>query len=148
MRTVSDQNQEQFQLIIFNKERQVSNTKYTEDHEWLRVESDGNVTVGVTSYAQEQLGDLVYIQLPEVDRSYTKGEEAAVIESVKVAGEIKMPADGTVIEVNTAVSDDPAVVNQDAEGAGWFFKFKPTNAAEIDNLMDAAAYQEFIANLH
>jgi glycine cleavage system H protein len=126
----------------------MSTIKYTEDHEWLRVEADGNITVGVTGYAQEQLGDVVYIQLPEIGRSYGKGDEAAVIESVKVAGEIKMPAEGSVVEVNTAIADDPAVVNQDAEGAGWFFKFKPASAAATDGLMDAAAYQEFIANLH
>ncbi len=126
----------------------MSNIKYTEDHEWLRVEADGNVTVGVTNYAQEQLGDLVYIQLPEVGSTFAKGDEVAVIESVKVAGEIKMPTEGSVVEVNSAVADDPAVVNQDAESAGWFFKFKPANAAEIDSLMDAAAYKNFISNLH
>jgi glycine cleavage system H protein len=126
----------------------VSTIKYTEDHEWLRVEADGNVTVGVTNYAQEQLGDLVYIQLPDVGASFSKGDEAAVIESVKVAGEIKMPTEGSVTEVNSAIADDPAVVNQDAESAGWFFKFKPANAADIDSLMDAAAYKDFIANLH
>jgi glycine cleavage system H protein len=125
----------------------VSNTKYTEDHEWLRIEADGNVTVGVTNYAQEQLGDLVYIQLPDVGASFAQGDEAAVIESVKVAGEIKMPTDGEVLEVNSGVADDPAVVNQDAEGAGWFFKYKPADASAIDGLMDAAAYQDFIANL-
>lgn len=126
----------------------MSTIKYTEDHEWLRIEADGNITVGVTNYAQEQLGDVVYIQLPEVGSSYAKGDEAAVIESVKVAGEIKMPLEGSVVEVNTAIADDPAVVNQDAEGAGWFFKFTPVNAAAIDGLMDAVGYKEFVANLH
>jgi glycine cleavage system H protein len=126
----------------------MSTTKYTEDHEWLRLEADGNITVGVTNYAQEQLGDVVYIQLPEVGRSYGKGDEAAVIESVKVAGEIKMPAEGTVVEVNTSIADDPAVVNQEAEGAGWFFKFTPVGAGATDSLMDAVAYKEFTANLH
>jgi glycine cleavage system H protein len=122
----------------------VSNVQYTEDHEWLRTEADGTVTVGVTNYAQEQLGDLVYIQLPEAGRSYTKGEEAAVIESVKVAGEIKMPIDGEVIAVNQAIADDPALVNQDAEGAAWFFKFKPAGA--VDGLLDKAGYEAFVAN--
>ena len=126
----------------------MSNVKYTEDHEWLRAEADGSVTVGVTNYAQEQLGDLVYIQLPDVGRSFTKGEEAAVIESVKVAGEIKMPADGEVTEVNQAIADDPAQVNADAEGAAWFFKFKPAGGDALAGLMDAAAYKDFIANLH
>ena len=126
----------------------MSTTKYTEDHEWLRLEADGNITVGVTNYAQEQLGDVVYIQLPETGRSYGKGDEAAVIESVKVAGEIKMPVEGTVVEINTSIADDPAVVNQDAEGAGWFFKFTPASAAATDGLMDAVAYKEFTANLH
>lgn len=126
----------------------MSNIKYTEDHEWLREEADGTITVGVTNYAQEQLGDLVYIQLPEVGRSYAKGDEAAVIESVKVAGEIKMPAEGAITEVNQAIADDPAQVNADAEGAAWFFKFKPASAGATEGLMDAAAYQDFIANLH
>lgn len=126
----------------------MSNIKYTEDHEWLRTEADGSVTVGVTNYAQEQLGDLVYIQLPEVGRNYTKGEEAAVIESVKVAGEIKMPTEGDVTEINQSIADDPALVNQDAEGAAWFFKFKPANAAELDGLLDKAGYDKFVADLH
>lgn len=126
----------------------MSTIKFTEDHEWLRVEADGNITVGVTNYAQEQLGDVVYIQLPEIGRSYGKGDEAAVIESVKVAGEIKMPATGAVVEVNTAIADDPAVVNQDAEGAGWFFKFTPATTTATEGLMDAAAYKEYVANLH
>jgi len=124
----------------------VSNIKYTEDHEWLRTEADGSVTVGVTNYAQEQLGDLVYIQLPEVGREFAKGDEAAVIESVKVAGEIKMPAAGAVTEINQAIADDPALVNQDAEGAAWFFKFKPADAGELDGLLDKAGYDNFIAN--
>jgi glycine cleavage system H protein len=126
----------------------VSNIKYTEDHEWLREEADGSVTVGVTNYAQEQLGDLVYIQLPEVGRNYTKGEEAAVIESVKVAGEIKMPAEGSVTEVNQSVADDPALVNQDAEGGAWFFKFKPAGAGTFDGMLDKAAYDAFVADQH
>jgi glycine cleavage system H protein len=126
----------------------VSNIKYTEDHEWLRTEADGSVTVGVTNYAQEQLGDLVYIQLPDVGRNYAKGDEAAVIESVKVAGEIKMPAEGSVIEINQSIADDPALVNQDAEGAAWFFKFKPANAGELDGMLDKAGYDDFVANLH
>ena len=126
----------------------MSNIKYTEDPEWLRTEADGSVTVGVTNYAQEQLGDLVYIQLPEVGRNYTKGEEAAVIESVKVAGEIKMPTEGDVTEINQSIADDPALVNQDAEGAAWFFKFKPANAAELDGLLDKAGYDKFVADLH
>lgn len=126
----------------------MSNIKYTEDHEWLRTEADGSVTVGVTNYAQEQLGDLVYIQLPEVGRNYVKGDEAAVIESVKVAGEIKAPAEGVVTEINQDIADDPALVNQDAEGAAWFYKFKPANAAELDGLLDKAGYDSYVASLH
>jgi glycine cleavage system H protein len=136
----------QFRLINFYRRDQVSNIKYTEDHEWLREEADGSVTVGVTNYAQEQLGDLVYIQLPEVGRSYAKGDEAAVIESVKVAGEIKMPAEGSVTEVNQGIADDPALVNQDAEGAAWFFKFKPAAGGALDGLLDKAGYDAFVAN--
>lgn len=123
----------------------MSTTHYTQEHEWLRVEDDGSVTVGITDYAQDHLGDLVYVQLPEAGREFAKGEEAAVIESVKTAGEILMPVAGTVIESNAALADEPGKVNEDPMGAGWFFKFKPSE--DIDGLMDEAGYKSYIASL-
>src|SRR5438552_98895 len=102
----------------------MTTTKYTEEHEWLKIEDDGLVTVGITDFAQDQLGDLVYVQLPEVDKTLEKGEEAAVVESVKTASEIMMPAAGKIVEVNAALNDEPAKVNEDPMGEGWFFKFK------------------------
>jgi len=124
----------------------MSNLKFTTEHEWLRL--DGNlITVGITDYAQSHLGDLVYIQLPEVDSTYSDGEEVAVIESVKTAGGISMPFEGTVVEVNAALNDEPAVVNEDPLGAGWFFKMKVADTNLLNTLMDEAAYKEFIAKL-
>jgi glycine cleavage system H protein len=122
----------------------MSNIKFTSEHEWLRL--DGNlITVGITDYAQSHLGDLVYIQLPDVDTTYSAGEEVAVIESVKTAGGIAMPFDGTVVEVNATLNDEPAVVNEDPLGAGWFFKMSVADTGLLNSLMDEAAYQEFIA---
>jgi glycine cleavage system H protein len=118
--------------------------RYTEDHEWLRPEADGSVVVGITDHAQQQLGDMVFVQLPEVGKAFAAGEEAAVIESVKAAGEIKAPLAGTVIEVNSALADTPNAVNEDPMGAGWFMKFKLDNPAELAGLMDEAAYAKFV----
>lgn len=125
----------------------MSKTVYTQDHEWLRIESDGSVTVGITEYAQDQLGDVVFVQLPESGKEIGKGEEAAVIESVKTAGEIMMPASGTIVEVNAALADEPAKVNSDPMGEGWFFKFKSSDTSALDALMDEAAYKAFLATL-
>ncbi|HEX8956445.1 MAG TPA: glycine cleavage system protein GcvH [Burkholderiaceae bacterium] len=120
-------------------------TRYTQDHEWLKSEADGTVTVGITAYAQEQLGDIVFVQLPEVGASLAKGDEAAVIESVKTAGEINMAVSGTVTEVNGALADEPAKVNEDPLGAGWFFKVKTSDS--IDGFMDEAAYAAYVKDL-
>jgi glycine cleavage system H protein len=125
----------------------MSKTIYTQEHEWLRIEDDGLVTVGITDYAQDHLGDLVYIQLPEVGKEIAKGEEAAVIESVKTAGEILMPATGVVTEFNDTLADEPGKVNEDPMGAGWFFKFKPSEADELDGFMDEAGYKAYIDTL-
>ncbi len=112
----------------------------TDDHEWIRMDADGCGTVGITQYAQEQLGDIVFVELPEVGRRLQKGEDAAVIESVKAAAECKAPVSGTVTEVNTALAVEPGMVNQDPTGAGWFFKLKLDDPKELDGLMDEAAY--------
>jgi glycine cleavage system H protein len=123
----------------------MSKIHYTEEHEWLRVEDDGQVTVGITDYAQDHLGDLVYVQLPEAGKEYAKGDEAAVIESVKTAGEILMPAAGTVTKTNGALADEPGKVNEDAMGVGWFFKFKPSGP--LDGFMDETGYKAYVESL-
>jgi glycine cleavage system H protein len=125
----------------------MSTTRYTPEHEWLRIEADGLVTVGITDFAQGHLGDLVYVQLPEVGAALDKGAEAAVIESVKTAGEIMMPTAGTIVEVNALLADEPGKVNEEPLGAGWFFKMKVQNTDELNALMDEAAYTAFIADL-
>ena len=124
----------------------MSNLKYSKDHEWLRVEGD-TATIGISDYAQEQLGDVVYVELPEIGQKFAAGAQAAVVESVKAASEIYSPAGGEVVEVNNALDDDPALVNSDATGQGWFFKLKFDDAAELEALMDENSYQEFIAGL-
>ena len=124
----------------------MSTLKFTTEHEWLRLDGD-LITVGITDYAQGHLGDLVYIQLPDVDTQYTTGAEVAVIESVKTAGGIAMPFDGTVVEVNAALNDAPEVVNADPLGEGWFFKMKVADPAALATLMDEAAYQDYVAKL-
>ena len=121
-------------------------TLYTADHEWLRIEGDV-VTVGVTDYAQSQLGDVVFVELPKVGRSLKKAEAAAVVESVKAASDVYAPIGGEVIEGNDAIESDPALINRDPEGEGWFFKLAKINAAEIDGLMDEAEYREWVKTL-
>ena len=124
----------------------MSALRYSKDHEWVRV--DGDVaTVGISDYAQEQLGDVVYVELPEVGRTVAQAEEAAVVESVKAASEIYAPVSGEVVEVNQALEDDPALVNGDATGAGWFLKLRLSAPDELDGLMDEAAYADFVAGL-
>ena len=120
--------------------------KYTEDHEWVKVEGDV-ATVGITQYAQEQLGDVVFVEVPTVGRKVKKGEETAVVESVKAASEVYAPVSGTVVEANTALGDSPATVNEDPEGAGWFCKIELADAGELASLMDEDAYKAFVAGL-
>ena len=116
-----------------------SNLKYTKSHEWVRVEGDGTITVGITDHAQELLGDLVFVELPDVGKEFAAEQEAAVVESVKAASDVYAPVAGMVTAVNTSVSDSPEAVNQDAYAA-WLFKMKPANAADVDALLDATAY--------
>lgn len=121
-------------------------TRYTEDHEWITV--DGDVaTVGITNYAQEQLGDVVFVELPEVGRKVAKGDEAAVVESVKAASEVYAPLDGEVVEANDVLADEPAKVNEDPEGAAWFVKIKLSDKSQLDALMDADAYKAHLEGL-
>lgn len=113
--------------------------KYTESHEWVRAEADGTVTVGITEYAQDALGDIVFVELPKVGKSLTAGDDAAVVESVKAASDIYAPVSGEVVAVNDAVADAPDSINQDAYSA-WLFKLKPSDANAINGLLDAAGY--------
>jgi len=118
--------------------------KFTEEHEWLRPEGD-IVVVGITEHATTQLGDIVFVELPEVGTVVTKDEEVVVIESVKAASDITAPIDGEIVEVNTALADNPGLANEDAIGAGWFFKIRPADPSQLDSLMDEAAYNALIA---
>ena len=115
---------------------------YTEEHEWIRVEGD-TATVGITDFAQGQLGDIVFVELPEAGRQVTKGGEAAVVESVKAASDVYAPVDGEVLESNQALADDPSLVNTDPEGEGWFFRLRLSDTSQLDGLMDAEAYKSF-----
>ena len=124
----------------------MSERKFSEEHEWIDIEGDVG-TVGVTDYAQEQLGDIVFVDLPEAGKTLAKGDEVAVIESVKAASEIFAPVSGEIVEANDALADDPSLVNSDAQGAGWFFKIKIADASELEGLMDEAAYKSFVDSL-
>lgn len=115
---------------------------YTEEHEWIRVEGD-EATVGITDFAQGQLGDVVFVEVPDAGRQLTKGGEAAVVESVKAASDVYAPVSGVVTEGNQALVEDPALVNTDPEGEGWFFRLRLTDPSELDGLMDAEAYKSF-----
>ena len=117
--------------------------KYTKSHEWVRVEADGTLSVGITHHAQDLLGDMVYVETPNVGRQLAAGEECAVVESVKAASDVYAPLAGEVVAVNAEVSDSPEKINQDAYGA-WMFKLKPSNAADVNGLLDAAAYQALV----
>jgi glycine cleavage system H protein len=125
----------------------MSTVKYTRDHEWIRVEGDVAV-IGITDYAQTQLGDVVYVELPELGRRVEQGKEAAVVESVKAASEVYAPISGEVIAVNDALSGEPGKVNADPQGDGWFVKLRIANAKELDGLMDEKAYAAFVEGLH
>ena len=124
----------------------MAETKYTRDHEWIRIEG-GTGVVGITDYAQEQLGDVVFVELPDVGKALSQGKDAAVVESVKAASEVYAPLDGNVLEVNTALPDSPEMVNSDPSGAGWFYKMSIAEPGQLADLMDADAYAAYIADL-
>jgi glycine cleavage system H protein len=115
---------------------------YTQEHEWISVEGDV-ATVGITDFAQGQLGDIVFVELPEAGRQVTKSGEAAVVESVKAASDVYAPVDGEIVEPNPALGDDPSLVNTDPEGEGWFFRLRLADPSQLDGLMDAGAYKAF-----
>ncbi|HEU4956835.1 MAG TPA: glycine cleavage system protein GcvH [Sphingomicrobium sp.] len=119
---------------------------FTKEHEWIRV--DGDVaTVGISDHAQEALGDIVFAEVPEAGRTVAKGDDAAVVESVKAASDVYAPVSGDVTEGNSALADDPALINRDPEGEGWFFKLKLSDPSELDGLMDEAAYRDWVKTL-
>ena len=121
--------------------------RYTKDHEWVRLEDDGTLTVGITDHAQEALGDLVFVELPEVHRDVVEGEACAVVESVKAASDVYAPLAGKVAEVNELIAEDPALVNRDAEGEAWFFRLEPTDDDAFEGLLDQDAYDALVESL-
>ena len=122
-----------------------SELRYTKTHEWVRKNDDGSLTVGITDHAQELLGDLVFIDIPEAGNNYGKGEDCAVVESVKAASDVYSPVSGEVLEVNESLADSPELINQDAFGKGWIFRIQPSDAAEFDALMSADDYSAQVA---
>ena len=125
----------------------MSTVKFTDEHEWIRLEGD-IATVGITDYAQNQLGDVVYVELPKPGQKVEKGKQAAVVESVKAASEVYAPVTGEVVEANQALVDEPATVNADPMGRGWFMKLRLADKSQLDGLMDEAGYKKFVEGLH
>jgi glycine cleavage system H protein len=125
----------------------MSDVRYTKEHEWIKIEGD-TVTIGITNYAQEQLGDVVFVELPPVGKKLAKGDDAAVVESVKAASEVYAPVSGDVIEVNSLIAAEPGKVNADPENSAWFLKLRLADRSELDALMDEATYKAFIAESH
>jgi len=123
-----------------------SNLKYTKSHEWVQSQPDGSVTVGITHHAQELMGDMVYVDLPKAGDKVTAGKECGVVESVKAASDVYAPVSGEVTEANAALSDAPETVNKDCYGAGWMFRIKPANPADLGSLLDAKAYEALVAS--
>lgn len=124
----------------------MSELRYSKDHEWVRLEGDIAV-VGISDYAQEQLGDVVYVELPEVGKQVDRGSEAAVVESVKAASEVFAPVGGEVVDVNESLNDDPSLVNSDPTGKGWFLRLRVADPSQLDDLMSGEAYQDFVESL-
>jgi len=120
--------------------------KYTKSHEWLKPEADGTVRVGITHHAQDLMGDMVYVELPQAGAKVAAGKECGVVESVKAASDVYAPIAGEIVEANTVLSDAPETVNKDCYGAGWMFRMKPANKAELDGLLDAKAYEALVAS--
>ena len=119
-------------------------TRYTPDHEWINIEERGTATVGITNHAQDALGDVVFVDLPVVGSSFSQGDVAGVVESVKAAADLNMPVSGKIVEVNEALRADPSLANTDPMGHGWFFKVQPSDMAQFEQLMDAPAYDAFV----
>ena len=120
--------------------------KYTKEHEWMRLDDDGHVTIGITDYAQDQMGDIVYVELPETGAEVTAGEEVAVVESVKAASDVHVPLNGKVVAVNELLEEKPELVNSSAEADGWFMKIVPSDPTELDKFMDKTAYEDYLGS--
>ena len=120
--------------------------KYTKSHEWVKLNADGSVTVGITHHAQDLMGDMVFVDLPQAGTKVTSGKECGVVESVKAASDVYAPVSGEIVEANAALADSPETVNKDSYGAGWMFRLKPANKAELDSLLDAKAYEALVAS--
>jgi glycine cleavage system H protein len=120
--------------------------KYSKSHEWVRINDDGSVTIGITEHAQDLMGDMVYVELPESGASLNQGDDCAVVESVKAASDVYAPIGGEVLEVNDALADAPETINSDPYGEGWIFRMNPSDGAEVDALLDANAYEELVAS--
>lgn len=118
--------------------------RFSKDHEWVKLDEEGNAIIGITDYAQRELGDVVYVELPEPGRELKRNEDTAVVESVKAASDVKSPISGTVLEVNTQLGDTPETVNADPTGAGWFLKLRPADPSELDSLMNEEGYNDFL----
>lgn len=125
----------------------MSDVRYTEDHAWVVIDDDGVATIGISDYAQEQLGDIVYVQLPDIGRDIVQGEDAVMIESVKTTAEVKAPIGGRVIEVNELLADGPERVNESPLEDGWLYKLEPADEAEVEDLMDSDDYEDFVGTL-
>ncbi len=125
----------------------MNDVRYSEDHAWVWIDDEGVATIGITDYAQEQLGDIVYVQLPDLGRDLMQGEDGAMIESVKTTGEIKCPIGGRVIEVNETLADQPERVNAGALDEGWLFRLEPFDESEVGDLMDGDDYEDFVSSL-
>ena len=125
----------------------MSSARFSEDHVWVAIDDDGVAIIGISDYAQEQLGDIVYVQLPDIGRDVVQGEDAVMIESVKTTGEVKCPIGGRVIEINDALAEAPEKVNEAALDEGWLFKLEPADEAEYEDLMDSDDYDDFISSL-
>lgn len=121
----------------------MTTTRYSEDHEWVRLDDDGRAVIGISDFAQKQLGDIVYVEMPEIGRKLEQHEEAAVVESVKAASDVKIPLSGTVVEINERLQDNPELVNNHPEDDGWFIKLTPDDPEQMNTLMDATAYAEY-----
>jgi len=120
--------------------------KYTKSHEWLKLEADGSVRVGITHHAQDLMGDMVYVEPPQAGTQVSAGKECGVVESVKAASDVYAPVSGEIVEANAALADAPETVNKDCYGAGWMFRLKPANKSELDGLLDAKAYEALVAS--
>ena len=125
----------------------MAETRYTKDHEWVRLEDDGTLTIGITDYQQEAMGDIVFVELPEVDREVVEGESCATVESTRIANDLFAPLAGRIAEVNENIVEDPGLINRDPDGEGWFLRMEPTDEEQFEALLDEEAYEAFVESL-